>query len=126
MMMKTIKVMMVESHPQFRAAIRRLLETTGNMEVVAEASDISEALGDALDRVVDVVIVGAGGSNIAELRTSRALKQWDENVKIIMLPSMNTTEYEEAATRWGLDGCVFQDRDHFKPGATQRGVRAQE
>ena len=50
----TIRVMLVDDEPLVRGGLRAILEAEGDLEVVAEASDGSEALTQAKRATPDV------------------------------------------------------------------------
>ena len=70
-MIKPISILLVDDHPVVRAGYRRLLETTPEMQVVAEAADGEEPKGyppAVLPRAA-APPARAGGSSEGRLRS---------------------------------------------------------
>lgn len=107
--MPKIRTVLVERHDLLRQQIRRLLELQGTVEVVAEVPDASEALLVVHDREVDLVVMdlssGKGG-----MKATQLFKAVDPGVRMIVLSSMDSPEYQVAAKRYGLDACISKDR----------------
>ena len=52
-----IKVLLADDHSIVRAGLRRLIEESGDMEVIAEAADGREALRSVEKEMPDVAVV---------------------------------------------------------------------
>lgn len=78
-----IKVMLVDDHALVRAGLRRILEETADMEVVAEADTGEEAIILAREHKPEVVLMDINMPGIGGLEATRRLMQYDDGIKII-------------------------------------------
>ncbi len=78
-----INVMLVDDHALVRAGIRRILEETADMEVVAEADTGEEAIQLAREHKPEVVLMDINMPGIGGLEATRRLMQYDDSIKII-------------------------------------------
>ena len=80
-----IKVLLADDHSIVRAGLRRIVEESGDMEVVAEAADGREAIklvvADAPDvAVVDISMPGIDGLELAHKTTEKY-----PNIKVMFI-----------------------------------------
>ena len=78
-----INVMLVDDHALVRAGIRRILEETADMEVVAEADTGEESIQLAREFKPEVVLMDINMPGIGGLEATRRLIQYDDKIKII-------------------------------------------
>ena len=86
----TIKILLVEDEPKVSAFIRRGLEEEGYDVAVAYDGPYGQrlALGQAFDLLIlDVILPGQSG-----LEVLRAVRAQDQNLPILMLTALGTTE----------------------------------
>jgi two-component system response regulator DevR len=84
---RRLKVMLVDDHEVVRRGLRSLIESAGDMEVVAEAASVAEALQQAQQTQPDVVVMDVrlpDGSGIEAARDIRARRQ---ATQVLMLTS---------------------------------------
>lgn len=118
-----IRVAVADDHPVFREGLQLLLESTGDIEVVATASDGSELL-DLLTRpgvVVDVVIVDIDMPVLDGVTAARRLSQSHPDVGILALTMHDSPVTVGRALDAGVRGYVLKGAEH---GAIARAVRA--
>ena len=61
----TLRVMLIDDHPVVRAGLRAVLNSFGDMEVVAEAADGDADVPEGVDVVVsDIQMPGASGIDL--------------------------------------------------------------
>jgi DNA-binding NarL/FixJ family response regulator len=108
-----IKVLIADDHSLVRQGLRRYLETAGDIEVVAEASNGEEVLrlmangaGDA-----DVVLLDIRMPDMDGLETARFLQQRYPSVGVVMLTAYDDREFVVEAVRSGARGYVLKARD---------------
>ena len=86
-----IKVMLADDHSIVRAGLRRIIEETEDIEVIAEASNGREALQQAHQHLPDVAIIDISMPDLDGLEvTGRLLSEYPH------LPVLVLTMYEEA------------------------------
>ena len=101
-----IRTLIVDDHPVVRDGFRRLLESTGEISVVAEADtgeDGYEAFKEYLPDVVimDLTMPGAGG-----LEAIRRISQWDSNARVLVFSVHENPIYPKKAAQAGAIGYV--------------------
>lgn len=79
------RVLLVDDHDLVRAGIRRLLEETGAIEVVAEAGSGTEALALAQTSRPDVILMDVNMPGMGGLETTRRLLRINPDFKIIVV-----------------------------------------
>src|SRR5690349_14723753 len=106
--MNAIRVLLADDHALVRAGFSALLRELG-IEVVAEASDASEALQLIEEHKPDVVLmdVAMPGMNGMEA-TARVVQQFPD-VKVIILSMHANAEYARRALRAGALGYLLKN-----------------
>jgi DNA-binding NarL/FixJ family response regulator len=109
MVVSVVAVVLVDDHPLARAGVRRMLETSNDIEVVAEAATTDEALLEIASRDVHVVLLdislpGEGGMNLlCRLRRTRP------EIAVLMLSSHPEEKYAIRAVMSGAAGYLTKD-----------------
>lgn len=80
-----IQLLLVDDHELVRAGIRRILDDTLGMQVIAEASSGEEALQLVREKQPDIVIMDVNMPGIGGMETTRKLIQIDPGLKIIVV-----------------------------------------
>jgi two-component system, NarL family, response regulator NreC len=102
-----IRALLVDDHQIVRSGVRKVLEATGRIEVVGEASGVAEALERAGLLRPDVVVLdltlrdGSGLDAIAELRAAGA--------RVVILSMQDEPAYARKAFELGAQGYVVKD-----------------
>lgn len=120
-------MLLADDHKLFRAGIRALLLTLGDIEVVAEASDGHEALRLATERHPDVVLMDIMMPNLNGLDAAARMARACPRTRVVML-SMNVDEDSVLKTlRAGAVGYLVKTADPAELGlairAAARGER---
>jgi two-component system invasion response regulator UvrY len=116
----TIQVLIVDDHPVVRDGFRRLLESTGEIKVVAEA-DSGRAAFEAFKQyqpdvvIMDLVMPGAGG-----IDAIRRIVQWDRDAQVLVFSMHENPAYVAKAVEAGASGYVCKNR---APGELLESVR---
>ncbi|CAG9247943.1 LuxR family transcriptional regulator [Paraburkholderia unamae] len=106
-----IRLMLVDDHTIFREGLKRLLAEQSEFDVVAEASDASEALGRLREQPVDVALLDVnmpGRSGLDMLPSLRA--EWPA-MPVIVLSMYPAEQYAMRAFQAGASGYVTKDMD---------------
>jgi DNA-binding NarL/FixJ family response regulator len=119
--MKKLRIVLADDHKLFRAGIRSLLQTLGDVEIVAEASDGRDALRLIAAHRPDVVLMDIMMPNLngldAALRSRRAFP----GTRVVIL-SMSADEESVLKTlRAGAVGYVVKTAD---PAELELAIRA--
>jgi two-component system response regulator NreC len=102
-----IRALLVDDHRIVRSGVRKVLEASGRIDVVGEASGVKEALERARLLRPDVVILdialgdGSGLDVIADLREGGA--------RVVILSMQDEPSYARKAFELGAQGYVVKD-----------------
>ncbi len=88
-----LRVLLVDDHQMFREALRSLLESNSNIDVVGEAGDGQSALSLASELSPDVVCLDIGLPGLNGVETARQFSQSFPNTKIIALSTHTDRVY---------------------------------
>ncbi|MDC6365837.1 MULTISPECIES: response regulator transcription factor [Flavobacteriaceae] len=106
-----IKVLIADNHPIVRLGIKNVLESSSNLEIIADVSTTSE-LFEALEKVSpDVVILEMDIPEINGIATLRKLKQEFPNVKTLMYSGQSEDVYALSTIRAGAYGYLSKSAD---------------
>ena len=120
-MRRQIRILLADDHTLFRAGIRSLLETLGDVEVVAEAGDGREALLLVEAHAPDLVLLDIMMPGLNGLDAAARITRGDSRSRVIML-SMNADEDSVLkALRAGAVGYLVKTAD---PAELELAVRA--
>jgi len=98
--------LLVDDHEVVRAGYRRLLESTGKIEVVAEASDGEEAYRSYMQHQPTVVVMDLSMPGIGGLDASRRILARDESARILVFSVHENEIYLNRALDLGILGYI--------------------
>ena len=101
-----IKVLLADDHAIVRAGLVRIVEESGDIEVVAEASDGREALRLAFESPVDVAIIDISMPGLDGLEVAAQLLTAYPDLPIIILTMHEEEQYVIRAVEVGVMGYV--------------------
>ncbi|MFD7665848.1 response regulator [Streptomyces sp. NPDC059788] len=104
-----IRVLVVDDEALVRAGLRMILEPTEDIEVVAEASDGSEAITAAAKHRPDVVLMDVRMPGMDGLTALRELRRSPDGPRVIMLTTFDLDDYVHSALRNGASGFLLKD-----------------
>jgi DNA-binding NarL/FixJ family response regulator len=102
---RKLRLLIADDQPLMRAGFRAVLETAGDMEIVAEAGDGHEAVRAARATRPDVVLMDV---RMPELDGIAAIEQLP-NHRVLVLTTFGLDEYLIEALRAGASGFVTKD-----------------
>jgi DNA-binding NarL/FixJ family response regulator len=102
----TIRVLLADDQALLRATFRLLLDSTPDVEVVAEASTGAEAVARARSSRADLVLMDIRMPDVDGIEATRQITADDAlaGVKILVLTTFETDELVVAALRAGASG----------------------
>ncbi|MEU4745844.1 response regulator transcription factor [Actinosynnema sp. NPDC023658] len=112
-----IKVLIADDEPLITAGIRAVLESAGDLEVVAVAADGREALDAARRHRVDVALLDLAMPVVDGLTAAAALS----GPRVVLLTAFGDEANVRRALRQGVDGFVLKN---CAPDELIRAVRA--
>lgn len=103
------RVMLVEDHPVFRRAMKRILEETGRCQVVAEADSGHTAIQQAEMHRPDLFILDVQLPGVTGLKIARVLRKQHPRAKIIFLSMHMDDDRLFEAIRVGASAFLTKD-----------------
>jgi two-component system, NarL family, invasion response regulator UvrY len=104
--MDTIKALLVDDHEVVRAGYRRLLESTGEIVVVAEAADGEDAYRQYVQYQPTVVVMDLSMPGIGGLDASRRILTRDISAQILVFSVHENEIYLNRALDLGILGYI--------------------
>ncbi len=101
-----IRVLLADDHSIVRAGLRRLVEESGDMEVVAEAADGREAITKIRQFKPDVAVIDLSMPEIDGLEVITRLRPEFPDIPIIVLTMHTENQYIVRAIEAGAKGYV--------------------
>jgi DNA-binding NarL/FixJ family response regulator len=103
------RVLLVEDHPMFRRALKRILEDTGRFTVVAEAENGHSAIHLSDVHHPDLIILDVQLPGVTGLKIARVLRKQQPHAKIIFLSMMADDDRLFEAIRSGASAFLTKD-----------------
>jgi DNA-binding NarL/FixJ family response regulator len=117
----TVRVLVADDEPLITAGIRAVLESAGDIEVVATATDGGTAVTEAVRHRPDVVLLDITMPVLDGLGALTELRRQAPAARAVMLTSFGTEPNVLAALQGGAAGFVLK---HCAPDELIRAVRA--
>lgn len=99
-----IKILLADDHDIVRAGLRRLVEDSGDIEVVAEAADGREAIRQARQTLPDVAVVDISMPDLDGLEVLGQLHHYYPKLPILILTMHEEEQYVVRAIAAGAKG----------------------
>lgn len=106
--MPRIRVLIADDHAVLRAGLRMLIDAQGDMEVVAEAADGSEAVARARDVPADVVLLDLAMPGPPGATTIERLVRLEQSPRVLVLTMHDDPAYLGTALQAGASGYVVK------------------
>jgi DNA-binding NarL/FixJ family response regulator len=100
-----LRVIIADDQPLLRAGFRSLLESAGDIEIVAEASTGEQAIGQARRHLPDVVLMDIRMPGMDGIEATRQLTR----TRVLILTAFGLDEYIIQALRAGASGFILKD-----------------
>ncbi|WP_309119434.1 response regulator transcription factor [Paenibacillus sp.] len=118
--------MIADDHPMYRKGVRTILETAGDMDVVAEATNGAEAVQRCEELKPDVALVDIRMPEMNGVEAARRMKERHPGVQILFLTMHQDDASVMAAMRTGARGYILKDADRDEILRAIRAVAAGE
>jgi DNA-binding NarL/FixJ family response regulator len=115
-----LRVVIADDQPMMRAGFKAVLESTGNIEVVAEAGTGEEAVRAATELSPDVVLMDIRMPGMDGIEATRLLPRQ----RVLILTTFGIDEYIINALRAGASGFLLKDAPTEEVVAAVRAVAA--
>ena len=106
MISEPITVVLVDDHPVVRAGYRRLLESTADIRVVAEADNGETGCSLYQEHKPDVLILDLNMAGIGGLEAIRRIKAGDTNACILVFSMLDSETMVQHALKIGAAGYI--------------------
>jgi len=107
----TIRVLVVDDHPVFRAGLVAILEDLKDVEVVAQACDGEQAIDEVASQRPDVVLMDLRMPGIGGLGATARITAHHPNTAVIVLTMDSDHDSVFAALRAGARGYLLKEAD---------------
>ena len=104
-----MKVVIADDQALVRGGLRMILESQGDIEVVAEAGDGEEALAACKQHHPDVVLMDVKMPRLNGLEALRRMAALGDSTKVLILTTFDLDEYVYEALRDGASGFLLKD-----------------
>jgi two-component system invasion response regulator UvrY len=131
-----INVMLVDDHDLVRKGLRRLLDDTSGIKVVAEAPDGEQAIRQVRKRKPDVILMDVSMPGIGGLEATRKITQVSPDMKVIAVTVHDDDPFparllEAGAVGYITKGCnideiveairtVYSGKQYLTPSVAQK------
>ncbi|UIJ43381.1 response regulator [Vibrio kanaloae] len=109
--MTICKVILVDDHPLMRRGISQLLSFEDEFEVIAEASNGTEAIALAHEEEPDLILLDLNMKGMSGLDTLKALRTDGSSANIVILTVSDSPADIEAIVKAGADGYLLKDTE---------------
>jgi DNA-binding NarL/FixJ family response regulator len=104
-----IRVLLVDDEQLVRSGLRMILQSSGDIEVVAEAADGAQAVEQVRLHRPDVVLMDIRMPTVDGLAATRQVTALPDPPKIIVLTTFELDEYVHTALQHGAVGFLLKD-----------------
>jgi DNA-binding NarL/FixJ family response regulator len=115
-----IKVLLADDHEIVRAGLRRIVEESGDMEVVAEAADGREAIRQARQQPPDVAVIDLSMPGMDGLEVISQLKAYFPKLPVLILTMHEEEQFVVRAVEAGAMGYITK---RAAPGQLVSAIR---
>lgn len=123
-MSEQIRVIVIDDDPMVRTAVRMIMATAADVEVVADAGDGRAGLDLVREHRPDVVLCDIRMPRMDGLAVLTELQAAGDVTPVIMLTTFNTDDYVVRAFQLGAAGFLLKDADPREMVAAVRDVHA--
>ncbi len=104
-----LRILVADDHRVLREGLKRIIEQTRDMQVVAEASDGSEVLSQLSKERVDIVLLDISMPGPNGLDTLKQIKAKHPKLPVLMLSQHPEDQYAVRALRAGASGYLTKE-----------------
>jgi DNA-binding NarL/FixJ family response regulator len=109
--MSGIKVIIVDDHSLFRNGMKLLLSTTGDFDIIAEASNGREFLDLLTDHMPDIVLIDIDMPEMDGIEATTKALELNPKIKVICLSMYGEEEYYYKMIEAGVSGFLLKNSD---------------
>jgi len=117
-----IRVVLIDDHVLLRGGIRAILESDGDIEVVAEAEDGADGVELVLRHRPDVVLMDVRMPRLDGIEATRRLVAAGSRARVLVVTTFDHDEYVVQALKAGAAGFLLKDSPPDRLAAAVRAV----
>jgi len=106
--MNKIKLLLADDHTILRSGLAHLLGEMSEVEIVGEAENGLEAVRLAQELKPDVVVMDIGMPVMSGLEATREIREWSDDIKVLVLTVHDNEEYLFQAFQAGAAGYLLK------------------
>jgi DNA-binding NarL/FixJ family response regulator len=106
---KAIHILLVDDHPLVRDGLRARLEAVPHLKVVAEAGGADEALQQAAQCEIDLVLMDINMRGLSGIEATALFRKRFPKIAVLILSMHDKLEYVSQAMQAGARGYVLKD-----------------
>jgi len=104
-----ITVLLADDHTMVRDGLRYILESAGDIQIIAQASNGKEAVAQALNQCPNIAIIDISMPIMDGIQATKEILAICPNTRIVTLSMYHTGEYVQRALKAGAFGYVLKD-----------------
>jgi len=104
-----IRILVVDDHPGFRAGLVAMVESTGEMKVVAEASDCAQAIAAFDQHQPDITLMDLRLPDMSGVEGVMALRARDPQCRVIVITTYDADEDIYRALQTGAKSYLLKE-----------------
>lgn len=108
-MMSSYSIILADDHVMVRQGIKRIIEDTPDLQVVAEVSDGYELLETLKDLPVNLVIMDISMPTLSGIEATKTIKHGFPDLKVLILTMHKSQELLNLAVAAGADGYLLKE-----------------
>ncbi len=102
------RILIADDHPIVRSGLKKVLDAKPDLQVVAEAEDGAEAVGNALEEDVDLAILDVSMPRMTGIQAAAELHKRRPELKLLMLSMHDSEQFLFEALKAGASGYVLK------------------
>jgi DNA-binding NarL/FixJ family response regulator len=110
-LMSKVRVLLVDDHTVVRRGLRKILESTPEIEVVGEVGDGADAVSVTAKLVPDVVLMDVSLPGLNGIEATRRISKDAPDARVVMLSMHADEQYVRQSIGAGAKGYLLKDSD---------------
>ncbi len=107
--MHPYRIVLADDHIEFREAIKQVIETSTDINVVGEVGNSCELLEVIRKKISHMVVLDMSMPNLGGIEATREIKKAFPAVKVLILSMHKMKEYVDHTLYAGADGYLLKD-----------------
>ena len=104
-----INILIVDDHLIVREGIKRIINDTPDIKIVAEASSGQEAMDLIYENKYDIILLDISMPGLNGLQTLKLIKKYNNKLSVLMLSMHSEEQYAMRSMKAGASGYMTKD-----------------